>query len=314
VWWTTERDPKPRIEVDGHDAAAIASAVHEHTTRESTRDSWVQRRIDHEGRPSAAFSPRLKTPSSRQAWNTLQSARHQTIDALPPTTAALDLRMIGALGEPAYWRIDRTPRPDEGASRWEMKTRNRGEEFVGDRLAPLSHAVAARSTEEILAGLTGRSLRDEVGKNKPDSRTGTGLCPPGPVDNAVAWCALWGISQFPVIAHVGRQSTTACTDVPGRRTHPTHVYLPMPARPITLARLRTLLASHDLRIAGTTPAQTGGTDAIDTTAARTRLVNNGVRALIRFPVSVSTNPSAPERMVLDGAPVPIGRGEATRWP
>jgi CRISPR-associated protein Csb3 len=61
--------------------------------------------------------------------------------------------MIGALGEPAYWPTDRNA--DAGASRWEMKTRNQGAEFVGNRLVPLAQAVAARTIEQTLTGLTG---------------------------------------------------------------------------------------------------------------------------------------------------------------
>jgi CRISPR-associated protein Csb3 len=208
--------------------------------------------------------------------------------------------MIGALGEPAYWRVDGTARPDEGASRWEMKTRNKGEEFVGNRMEPLASAVAARTADAILSGLTGATICDEVGHNSPESRSPTGFAPPGPVDNALAWCALWGISQFPIVHHTDRLSATAATCVLGRRTYPAFVYLPVATRSMTLARLRSILASQELSFAASESS-----DVIRFEASRKWLENRGIRAVMRFPVFVSNNPSAPERWILTGSPIPI---------
>jgi CRISPR-associated protein Csb3 len=206
--------------------------------------------------------------------------------------------MIGALGEQAYWRVNGTARPDEGASRWEMKTRNKGEEFVGNRMEPLANAVAARNTDAILSGLTGATTCDEVGRNSPDSRSPTGFASPGPLDNALAWCALWGISQFPVVHHTDRQSATAATYVPDRRTHPTFVYLPVPTRGIKLSRLRSILASDELATAAS-----ASSDVIRVEASRKWLENRGIRAVMRFPVFVSSNQNAPERWILTGSPI-----------
>ena len=58
-----------------------------------------------------------------------------------------------------------------------------------------------------------RFRRDEL-DSSPDSRTATGLAGLGPTDNALTWCALWGISQFPIAMRVngtGRASGTAVT-------------------------------------------------------------------------------------------------------
>lgn len=303
VWWTDERIPHAQLDV-GREPRAVADTVHRHATRQASRDGWLAAQLDHEGKATAAFSPRIKAPSSRSAWRNLQSARHTALDRLITSHNWLDLRMVGALGEPAYWLADKSP--DGGASRWEMKTRNRGEEFVGNRLLPLANCVAARKVDQVLSGLIGTTLDDEAARNQPDSRTATGFARPGPVDNALAWCTLWGISQFPVVPHIDAQSVTAGTHVPGKRTHPAFVILPATTRPTTLARLRTIIASRHLSVVGVVAQNSKPLDEIVAAASRKWLVDRGIRALIRFPVDVSDNPSAPERQVLDGVAISLG--------
>jgi CRISPR-associated protein Csb3 len=303
LWWTDEPNPRPQLDVGHHPPLAIAEAVHRHAVERTSGESWLDVRIYHEGSQTAAFSPRIKAPSSRSAWEQLQGARHAVLDRLADSGASIDLRMIGGLGEPAYWLSDKTP--DGGASRWEMKTRNRGEEFVGNRLAPLARCIAARRVEDVLSGLIGATVTDEAGANKPESRSATGFARPGPVDNARAWCALWGISQFPVVHHADGQSVTAATNVPGKRTHPTFVFLPVATQPITLARYRTIIASKHLAVAGTFASDTGSVDRVSWDASQKWLAGRNIRALIQFPVCVSDNPSAPERQVLNGSPVPV---------
>lgn len=90
-----------------------------------------------------------------------------------------------------------------------MQPRNQGSEFVGTRLRKLAATVAQRDTAKILAGLTGQSVDDELGENSPGSRTATGLASPGPADNALAWCALWGISQFPFAMRINDTAETS---------------------------------------------------------------------------------------------------------
>ncbi|MFC6013093.1 hypothetical protein [Nocardia lasii] len=298
LWWSRARTPQPHLDIGEAQFADVAEAVNHHACRHSADDDWVQHSLTHEDRVTGTLSPRIKTPSSPASWNQLQASRHTAIDRIASSSTD-DLRMIGALGEPAYWRFEQnTPRPDDGASRWEMKTRNRGEEFLGNRLAPLAHAVALRTRDQILSGLLGETLVDEIGGDKAESRTATGLTRPGPVDNAVAWCALWGLSQFPTIHQVRRQSVTPGAHVPTRRTHPTSMYLPVPTVPLASARLRTLLVSKQIAVA-TTPTDPGHP------AARMWLCNRGVPAITVFPVSVSDNPSAPERQVLAGSLTPL---------
>ncbi len=138
-------------------------------------------------------------------WQLVQQSRWEVLDEL--TTAGhhwLDLRFLAALGEPCYWSFNRKgdALQDDGASRLEMQPRNQGSEFVGTRLRKLAATVAQRDAAKILAGLTGQSVDDELGDNTPGSRTATGLASPGPTDNALAWCALWGISQFPLAMRI----------------------------------------------------------------------------------------------------------------
>ena len=313
--WTDEANPKPQLDA-GLTPGEIAAAVHRHATRCASPQNWLAVRIEHEGKTKAAFSPRLATPSTTSSWRRLQEARHNGLDAVAAAGDELDLRMIGALGEQAYWpttsqsgsghaKANSDGKSDAGASRWEMAARNSGAEFIGNRLAILARKVADRSIDEVLTGLTGQTLSDEAGRNAPDSRSGTGLTQPGPVDNALAWCALWGISQFPLAHHNGSQSGTAGTHVPPRRPYPTFVFLPVPTRPVTLARLRTLLASRQLAAAATTSDTADPLDVIASDAARTWLAHRSIRALMRVPVSVSDNKSAPERQVLDGSVVAV---------
>ncbi|MGW5317960.1 hypothetical protein [Nocardia thailandica] len=296
--WTESRSPRAQLISSSGTAEGLAQAVHRHASAHAAPDSWVQQSHHHEGRDTATFSPRIKVATTTAGWLELQRRRHVAMDTLAPT-AALDHRMIGGLGEPASWREESSsPRPDEGASRWEMKTRNRGEEFVGQRLAPLADVVAARTVEQVHSGLTGSTVADEVGNNQVGSRTATGLAKPGPVDNAIAWCALWGISQFPVIQHIDRQSTTPAAQVPPRRAHPVAMHLPVTVEPITLARLRSLLLTKFL-------LQAHDPSRDEFPAAATWLRNRRVVAIASFPIHVTDNPSAPERQVLAGSLTPL---------
>ena len=308
--WTDESNPKPQLDA-ALEPGELAAAVHRHATRCASPESWLSMRVDYGKKETATFSPRIPTPSTASEWRKLQGARHNGLDDTAASGDDLDLCMIGGLGEPAYWPTERNA--DAGASRWEMKTRNRGEEFVGGRLIRLAKAVADRTVDEVLSGLTGQTVNDEAGGNNPKSRSGTGFTRPGPVDNALAWCALWGISQFPVIHHNGAQSGTAGTYVPKRRAYPDCVFLPVPTRSITMPRLRTILAARQLPLAATATDTADPLDVIAADAARKWLTQRSIRALMRFPVWVSDNKSAPERQILDGSVVALTGAKATPW-
>ena len=309
VGWSDGSDPRPVVRASELDWSRAAGIVREHARRHCAADDWTAVRSAGDG--SALMSPRIASLPDAVAWRGHVAARWEVIDRVLQRTDRLDLQLIGSLGEPAYWRFNRQrqPLPDEGASRWEMKTRNRGEDFVGNRLRPLAGCVAARSAEAIESGLTGTAVVDELGKNEVDSRTATGLATPGPADNALAWCALWGISQFPVVARVRRPSRTA-GHLPAprgaERDRRGWFYAPVPDRPIALPRLRTVIVSDQLaRAAAIGPEGPSGLDVLDVEAARGWLADRGIAAIVRFPIGEYGSANAPERRALLGTEVGV---------
>ncbi|MGH3437220.1 MAG: hypothetical protein ACRDRN_12215 [Sciscionella sp.] len=294
--WTTGMAPRPMVE--GCLPEQIAAAVLAHAADHAQPDSWVSARLPGRGKLRGLMSPRLSTLAVRAGWRQLEHQRHDTIDAVTEQRAELDLRMIGALGRPAYWRMrQRQRRQDEGASRWEMQPRNQGSEFVGTRLSPLAHAVAARSDAQVLDGLTGATPVDEIGHDKADSRTPTGLAAPGPTDNALAWCALWGLSQFPLALRVRDTAiTSGHVGSAGKGCFHTLIW----TGAWRMARLRSLLASRQSRQVAESQLpdqddQPSVTGLLGDEAARSWLTARGVTAVLCFPVSRYGSDSAPER-------------------
>ncbi len=306
--WTDAAEPRMVVTADRYDDDAISAAIHRHATACLAADSWIGR--DLQSQPwkggSAVFSPRVKAPKSVDHWQSLQAERlqgidHELYDGSEPGYG-IDLELIGALGEPAYWRfVSNDPRPDEGASRWEMKTRNQGQDFVTNRLRRLARFVADRDVTSICTGLSGKTLKDEAyeGKRSDESRTATGLTPPRFTDSALAWCALWGISCFPVIHRTTGASVTAGA-VPIGRFTPKHLVLPVFVGPHSLDRWRVVVASEQVvQAAASTAEVAADVPSADALAAevpaRAWLTAHGVRAVITFRVHVSDNSKAPER-------------------
>lgn len=194
---------------------------------------------------------------------------------------------MGGLGEPSYW----WSKGDGGASRWEMKTRQNYQNFVHDRLRGLAEIVADRNVMAIVSGLIGQTVTDEAykGKRSNDSRTATGLTPPRFTDSALAWCALWGLSSFPVIHRLTGASVTAGAEPIGEFT-PTHLVLPVLVGPHTLDRWRAVVVSEQV-----IQAATSTESAAAARSACAWLVAHGVRAILTFRVNVSDNDKAPER-------------------
>ncbi len=137
--------------------------------------------------------------------------------------------------------------------------------------------------------------------DKPDSRTATGLASPGPTDNALAWCALWGISQFPLAM---RARATAVTSGHFGRSRNEWFYVPMWHQRWHPARLRSILASAPLQVLAAT-GQGHHSDA-EAEAARRWLSARGVAGVIRFPIARFGSDSAPERRAMRGEPLPAG--------
>ena len=300
--------PRGRVESSTLSDEAVAALVRAHAEARASC-SWLQEDIELKGTLRGLMSPRL-TPFMADAAvrERVLTRRHDVLDAETEMGRWLDLRMLAALGEPAYWsRGDKEEfLPDNGASRLEMQPRNQGSEFVGSRLRKLAESVAARSVEDVLAGLTGARVRDEIGKDAVTSRTGTGFCNPGPVDNAVAWCALWGISQLPTAPRLGRRMVAGTSGHLGRgRTE--WFYLPYWEDAWRPARLRTILAADRLRVAAA--AGLAGTWAPDDgvlLAARAWLRARGVHGVLRFPIVRFGSDSAPERRAMQATLVPVG--------
>jgi CRISPR-associated protein Csb3 len=296
--WTSGMNPRPAVHGAGCTPADLAVAVRAHAARRAEPDAWVSRTLPDKGKRRGLMSPRLTTLSIPEGWRDLEERRNDTIDEVTARRAELDLRMLGALGRPAYWRMyQRQRRQDDGASRWEMQPRNQGSEFVGTRLSPLARAVAARSDVQVLDGLTGAAPIDEVGHGKADSRTPTGLAAPGPTDNALAWCALWGFSQLSLALRVGQAAISSG-----------HVGPPSAGWFHTLtwnggwrmARLRSMLASRQAREVAESHVPDRGDDrgvagVVSDDTARRWLVARGVTAVLCFPVSRHGSDSAPER-------------------
>ncbi len=303
-WNPETRTAELHLDALHHDD--IGQAVHAHATRCAEQASWLHARVDHGGRPNtAAFSPRIKLADTDEEWRTLQNVRTTHLDRLLDTDAYMDLAMIGGLGEPAHWRfVSKERRPDHGASRWEMKTRNQGEEFVGQRLLPMAEAVAARTPEAILDGLTGKTIIDELAGRKPNSQTATGFTRPATTDCAVAWCALWGITNFPTIHRISAISRTPAA-FPGRVLHPTKMVLPIITNPITTARVRTILVSEALdtiadHLIGRPTDDHDEPDTTGAEAASKWLEARGIPAVMLFPIQKVGSDAAPQRIVLAG--------------
>lgn len=292
LWWEDGIEASARIGTT-LDPGAIADAVHGHATRLARPGSWLQMTAWHEGAEVGLFSPRVKAATSAGSWTALLNARRQRLDARDLTV--LDHRMIGALGEPAYWLVTNADnQPDQGASRWEMKTRNRGEDFVRNRLAPLAKVVSSRSPAEVLDGLTGRSIVDELGHNDRKSRTPTGLTTPRATDNALAWCALWGMAHLWLIPQANVMSQTAGS-WPRRGVHPTEFAVPVFSKPVSVAKWRTVTGSQWFDRAA----------FIQDPTSRAWVVEQGVAAIVCFPAQKAGSQSAPERLLLEGIIEPL---------
>lgn len=308
--WSDETQSVPHLHtvLSGEE---VGDVVRAHAERHTRSSSWVQAKVREGVRAgSGLFSPRLKAAPLEEV-GPFEAERAHALSVADDAgeLTALDWAMLAGLGEPAWWRCSpKESQPDAGASRWEMKTRNRGEEFVGNRLGPLAECVALRSAGLVWDGISGGALVDDLaGTNAMHSRTPTGLAEPGPADSAVAWCALWAISIFPTV-HL---STTALPEGgmsqspaawPRHRVHPSVACLPIYVSPVSPTRVRSIVMTSAFDVAAF-----GGLRSLDEDVPRAKawLANQGVRGLARFPIHVGGSSSAPERFLLTGAVEPL---------
>ena len=315
--WSREAVPKAQITVKGADVHTIAGYLHELAKQLSEPESWVMRDVIYgsgkDEKKFSPFSPRIRVIDPKKYptdWRKHQKARHNNLDGLTANHDILNLRWISGLGEAAYWRFDRKDnRPDHGASRWEMKTRNKGEEFVQHRLRSMCVELTSWSAEKILSGLLGESLNDSLGKNKSDSRTSTGFTTPQPTDVALVFAALLGISVFPVIHQVHQLSVTPGA-WPSDSLHPQKMVLPIATEHMTLARLRTILRSRAYVQAleqvcnpESEKYKSTAENVFDTAGSAEWFKARGIQAVVRFPIKLAGSDSAPERQVQVGKSV-----------
>lgn len=301
--WRDQRPLRPTLDTS-IDALEVSGVVQALARRHLTPTSWVQATVDQGKRKgSGLFSPRVAVPPADE-WSAYETQRSMVLNRQEDLTG-LDRRMIAALGEPAWWHPAQD-QPDRGASRWEMKTRNRGEEFITGRLQRLAQAVADRSPEDIWAGLSGESVVDETGSGI-DSRTSTGLTVPGPCDSAQAWCALWGLSALRTVhvstERVARGFSQSAGTWPRSRVAPARHALLVFSEPASLAAWRALMSSKqfdDMVRSVPKPELAGVEPDARRRAAAAWLKGHGVKAVVTFPVRVTGSSSAPERQLLAG--------------
>ncbi len=303
VNWTTGMRPLPRITSPNLTSDLVDATVRDHTRVHTKDTSWVRRDIELAGKARGLMSPRHTVFRDATTWDNVRQARHRELDNLTDGHAWHDLRFLAALGEPCYWsRNSRgVPLQDDGASRLEMQPRNQGSEFVGTRLRKLAETVAARPQGAIITGIQGDTVVDEAGSDRIDSRTATGLANPGPIDNAVAWCALWGIAELPSAPRV---NATAATTGHIGQSHDEWFYAPVWRSSWRPSRLRAMLAHRALRDAATAGLSDRWTcEPVDETSARAWLSARGVTGIVRFPIERFGSDNAPERRAMRGTPL-----------
>lgn len=252
------------------------------------------------------FSPRFKPIDAEKYpgdWPGHQKTRTNALDKLTVDGDGQALRLIHALGEAAFWRFDKkSPRPDHGASRWEMKTRNKGQEFVSDRLHLMCEELADWGPEKVLAGLAGEAVNDPLGKNSVSSRTATGFTPPGPADVTLSFAAILGISQFPLTHRMHALSVTPGA-YPDHTLHPRLMVLPVPTVPLTPERYGNIISSsHWARITAELgdQAEDRDVDPLNFADDHVALQSRGVMAAAVFRIHLGGSPSAPERYIEQG--------------
>lgn len=307
--WTTGAKPQPRVSFSELDDAQAAALVNAHARSRNADGSWIQRQINLGGVGRGLMSPRLSSFKDEGTWDEVQQLRHEVLDSLTRERRWQDLRFLAALGEPCYWRRNRKGDrlQDDGASRLEMQPRNQGSEFVGNRLRKLAEAVAERDPSRILAGLRGECVVDEIGNDKPDSRTPTGLTSPGPTDNALAWCALWGISQFPTTLRVDAAADTAGHLKVGNNEW---FYVPVWHQEWRPALVRSIIASRFLRVLASDGLEENIRSSdrkpysvTEVCEARAWLAARHVAGVIRFPIEKFGSVNAPERRAMGGVTI-----------
>ena len=297
TFWNQDSTPRGILEMDDVDPESLA----EETQRLAAQwaDGWTSARVTYAEGTFSPFSPRFKPIDPKKHpndWIEHQLARTRNLDELFEQDGMLGLQLIQGLGEAAYWRFEgKDPRPDHGASRWEMKTRNRGEEFVSHKLFKYVVKLTEWTPEKILSGITGESTEDPFGKE--DSRTPSGFTPPGQTDLALAFVALLGIGQFPLTPRIEKMAVTPGA-YPNSDLHPKVAVLPVSTVRITPERFESLVLSKDWAIitqalGARTLNRECDTSGFEETSSRMK--QYGVPGAAVFRIHRGGSPTAPER-------------------
>lgn len=310
--WTRSANPRPVISAGDLDGTAMAEIVGRHASAHHAEDSWVQRDITLGGEGRGLMSPRLSQFGDKATWELVQISRHEVLDLLTAGHDWLDLRFLAALGEPCYWSFDAkgATYQDDGANRLEMQPRNRGSEFMRNRLRPLARTVALRDPAGILVGLRGETVTDELENNSSSGLTATGLASPGPADNALVWCALWGICQFPIAMRINRTALTSGHISNRRRGRYLKEWLcvPMWHGAWNPARLRSILASQfpvTLAMAGLDLDESAHSKIPE---ARAWLAARNVEGVVRFSIQNFSSGHADQRRAMRGEAITVQGG------
>lgn len=132
ISYSQDLSPKAQLHLGEVTAADAAEALRSVARRWAESGSWARETMGYPEKKSSAerspFSPRIKVIDETTTWRKHQEFRARHLDLLLEEHDILALRFIQGLGESSYWRFDnKARRPDHGASRWEMKTRNKGQ-------------------------------------------------------------------------------------------------------------------------------------------------------------------------------------------
>lgn len=293
--WTQDPKPKANLIVEDLSIEVLSEQVIQIARNWSS--SWTKVRVEYGAGEFSPFSPRFKTIDQVKFpndWPFHQETREYVLDELNKERDFLALEFIHALGEAAYWRSDtKDPRPDDGASRFEMKTRNKGAEFVRDRFSIMCEELSTWSIDDVTKGISGLQVNDSIGKNAIDSRTSTGLTPPGPADVAFSFVALLGIVLFPPTRLANQISFTPAVH-PHGTIHPSLAVLPCSANRLTLERYENILSSAEWEtiVKAFAGDEVGSLLFAQSKAALTSL---GIEAAAVFTIKKGGTSSAPER-------------------
>lgn len=312
-------NPQAVIEVEGSSPEEAGAVIRDLALMVSSSQhwaaqaNWTDKKGDH---AVSLLTPRTGLPETKdltgksgQWWQALEDQRAREVSELSP----LEQDMVRSLGARSWWLSEaKGLRPDLGASPWEMKTRNRGEEFLANRFLPLAKEVAGWEPAMILTGLTGQTCNDVLGRNKPDSRTATGLAQPGPCDSAIAWCAFWALTAMQPV-HQTQRSTPGGKGLAAPEPSPyagrvRGRYMATKTETLVLAVPDGLVSpSAWARIQRSRPLtyilDRTDTEPVAVEEARAQLRAQRVSAAVSFAISRSDNPSAPERRALHGSEV-----------